>query len=347
MSDHVGSRCPTVPLRIGMIGYGTIARTHHRVLHDRSDVDVVAVAKPGDSPTMEFPAAHHPDHRALLERDDIDLVVICSPSGDHASQAAACLEAGKHVVVEKPLTLDVDAGCQAVQRAQQSGLLLSVISQRRFEPQNVILKQVIGDGRLGRPVIGEVLVRWFRDQEYYDATRWRGTAAGDGGVLINQAIHAVDLLRWFMGPVEKVSGVTTTRTHRIEAEDTAVATLCFASGALGALTATTSARPGLAAEINLFFEHGCVTMHDDRIIRWDVDFAPRPPDTSAEAGSGAASATGITLLGHRRQWDDIIDSLHHGSPPAVTGHDALGSAALVLAIYESGRTGAPVHPTVP
>lgn len=335
------------PIRVGIIGYGTIARTHHRVLHDRPDAHVVAIAKPGDAPTMEFAATHYPDHLALLERDEIDLAVVCSPSGDHASQATDCLEAGKHVVVEKPLTLDIDAGRQAVERAQRAGLLLSVISQRRFEPQNVILKQAIGDGRLGRPVLGEVLVRWFRSQQYYDATNWRGTVAGDGGVLMNQAIHAVDLLRWFMGPVETVSGVTRTRTHRIEAEDTAVATLCFASGALGAITATTSARPGLAAEINLFFEHGCVTMHDDRIVRWNVDFASRPANISANAGSGADSATGITLLGHRRQWDDIINSLHHGSPPAVTGPDALGSAALVLAVYESGRTGAPVHPTVP
>jgi len=332
---------PAAPkLRIGLIGYGSIARTHHQVLDDRDDVKVVAIATrsavalPGAAPEL------HTDHRAMLERDDIDLVVVCTPSGQHCTQALDGVRAGKHVVTEKPLTLDIDAGQEVVNEAQEAGLLLSVISQRRFEPVNRQIKRLVDSGRLGRAVLGEVLVRWYREQAYYDAADWRGTTSADGGVLMNQAIHAIDLLRWFMGEVAHVQGTVTTLTHTIEAADTASAALRFHSGALGAITATTSAKPGAPAELNLFFDRGFVSLHDDRVARWEFEI-PRPTGEGT-TGSGAGDPTGITSLGHRRQWEDIMQSLRDGTEPGVTGQDALRSAALVLAIHESSRTGAAV-----
>lgn len=333
-------------LRVGLIGYGNIARVHHAVLDRRTDAELVAVATRSAVADLPGSVSLHHDHRELAARADIDLVAVCSPSGLHAEQALDCVAAGKHVVVEKPLAIDITAGQRAVREARERGLLLSVISQRRFEPVLQHLKGLIVDGRLGRPVLGEVLVRWFRDQDYYDAARWRGTPDLDGGVLMNQAIHAIDLLRWLMGPVESVHGITTTRTHRITVEDTAAAALRFGSGALGAITATTAARPGLPAELNLFFDSGCVSIHDDHIARWTVDGVPRPSFTDGVTGSGASSAGGITTTGHQRQWEDIVRSVRDGVDPQVTGEDALASAALVQAIYESHATGSAVRPVM-
>ncbi len=334
-------------LRVGILGYGAIGRTHHRAISECEGVEVLAATRSTAAATgqLERELAWCADAEELIGRPDLDIVVICTPSGSHAPLAIAALRAGKHVVVEKPLCLDVETGTRAVRVARDSGLLLSVVSQRRFEPQNVHLRGLLDEGALGRPLLGEALVRWFRGQDYYDSAPWRGTLADDGGVLLNQAIHVIDLLCWLLGPVDEVAATIATLAHEIEAEDTAVANLSFASGALGVVSASTATRPGLPAELNLFFECGAVCIHDDEVVRWDVRVAA-PPPAAASTGSGAADPAAITAVGHLRQWRDIVAALREGREPSVTGADGLATAAVVLAAYESARTGRPVKPAV-
>ena len=333
-------------LRVGILGYGAIGRTHHRAISECAGVEVVAAtrSRTGATGDEDRALAWCADAEELIGRPDIDVIAICTPSGSHASLTIQALQAGKHVVVEKPLCIELGSGERAVRLAQDSGLLLSVISQRRFEPQNVHLRRLLDEDALGRPILGEALVRWYRDQDYYDSAPWRGTLADDGGVLLNQAIHAVDLLCWLLGPVVQVSATTATLAHEMEAEDTAVATLTFASGALGVVAASTATRPGLPAELNLFFERGAVGIHDDEIVRWDVPVSAPTAAAGASAGSGAADPGSVTAVGHLRQWCDIAAALRDGREPAVTGADGLATAAVVLAAYQSGRTGRAVRP---
>ncbi len=332
----------TSPARVAILGFGQIGRTHLDALAGCPDAEVVAISSHGGAPA-DIPAAWHADYRALIARPDVDLVAVCTPSGHHAAHAIAALEAGKGVVVEKPLALTVADGERLVRTARERGLFLSVVSQRRTEPAIRSLHDAIAAGRLGRPVLGEALVRWSRDQPYYDSAAWRGTRAMDGGVLLNQAIHAIDLLCWLLGPVDEVSGATATLIRRMEAEDTAAATLRFASGALGAITATTAAAHGLPAEVTIVCERGVVSLHDATVSRWEVPGVPAPPAVNTP-GSGGSNPAAIGSLGHRRQWRDILDAFRERRLPLVTGEDGLATLATILAIEEAGRTGRTIRP---
>jgi predicted dehydrogenase len=328
-------------VRIGIIGYGQIGRTHRAAIESLPDASVVAVSRRAhvDEPGIDW----HADYRELVRRDDIDLVVICTPSGLHAGQAIDALDAGKGVVIEKPIALSVDDGRRVVELARREQRFLSVISQRRTEDAVQALHRALADGRMGRPVLGETLVRWSRDQRYYDSAGWRGTLAMDGGVLMNQAIHAIDLLCWLFGPVESVQGATATLVRRIEAEDTAVASLRFANGAVGSITATTAIAPGMPAEVNLFCELGSVSLHDAEVARWDVPGVPVPA-LQELPGSGSTDPAAIGDLGHRRQWHNIIAAFRSGEAPLVSGEDGLATIAVIAAIEESSRTGQAVRP---
>jgi predicted dehydrogenase len=330
------------PIGIGIVGFGQIGRTHLDALSGLEDARVVAVSRrerPANDPGVDW----HADYHELIERDDIDLVAICTPSGLHARQALDALQAGKGVVIEKPIALSLDDGEQVVRTARERNLFLSVISQRRTEDAARALKRAIDDGQLGRPVLGEVLVRWSRDQAYYDSAPWRGIRAMDGGVMLNQAIHAIDLLCWLLGPVESVAGSTATLVRRMEAEDTASATIRFASGALGAITATTAISPGLPAEVNVFGELGVASLHEATVARWDIP-GVEPPVATTLPGSGSTNPAAIGSLGHQRQWRDIIDAYLAGRDPLVTGEEGLATVATILAIEESSRSGRQVEP---
>lgn len=322
-------------LRIAIIGSSSIGRLTWDVLNSLEGVEMAGVL-PGRAVA-----------EADLSRHDIDVVAVCSANGLHVQHALMAVAAGKHVVVEKPLTLDVEAGRRLLDAAARRGVSVSVISQRRFDPLVVAAREAVRSGVLGRPVLAECLMRWRRDDAYYASGPWRGTADLDGGVLFNQAIHLLDLMRWLRGPVESVSGHVATRVRDITAPNTATASLRFADGALGAVSATTASTTPSAAELNLHFEHGTIRLQDDRIVQWLVPGVPQP-DAAESVGSGSADPRGIGHLGHRRQWAHIVAALEAGEEPEVTGLDALGTAALVAAIHESSAQGGrPVTPAVP
>jgi predicted dehydrogenase len=337
-------------LRFGIIGAGNIANIHAQALRDLPMARLVAVADPiverARSFAEQWQIQAYADFRELLQRPDLDVVCICTPSGLHAPQGIAAAEAGKHVVVEKPIALtpaDADALIAACRRR---GVLLSPVCQRRFEGPIQRLREALQQGRLGRLVLGNAQVKWYRPPEYYAGT-WRGTWAMDGGgALMNQSIHAIDLLRWFMGPVESVFGYTATLAHQIETEDVASAALRFRSGALGHIEGTTAAWPGLFMRLEVHGDRGSAVVQDGEITYFQTaDGQPLSQEEagSLRVGSGAADPMSISAAGHRAQLQDVVEAIQEGRPPFVTGEDGRDAVALICAIYESARTGREVR----
>lgn len=319
-------------LGIGIIGFGSVARIHLDAINLCKDATVVAVCstrKSEDTVSTSRPIWHSDFHQ-LLQQSNVDVVAICSPSGLHVEHARAALIAGKHVVVEKPLALDLREAIELVELAKTQGLMLASIVQMRFEEQNSQIKSMIAAGFLGKPILAEVLVPWYRDQSYYDAAAWRGTVDGDGGVLLNQALHHMDLLCWFFGKISDVVGFTATLTHDIQAEDTAVASMKFTNGALGVVAATTSTFPGTSARLSLLFDAGRCVISGQEIIEWTFPNVTVPTSMQDHSNSGASDPSRIGVSGHRAQWEDIIHSLRRGSETAVTGQDALDTLSAIL-----------------
>jgi UDP-N-acetyl-2-amino-2-deoxyglucuronate dehydrogenase len=276
------------------------------------------------------------------------------PSGLHAEVGVRAARAGKHLVVEKPIDVTLTAADRLIEAARAAGVALTVISQHRFDPGLIELKRLLGDGALGRLVLAEASTKWYRTQAYYDSAGWRGTWAMDGGSLMNQGIHYVDLLRWCMGPVAEVTAVCATQTHQIEAEDTALAIVRFASGAVGTILSSTAAYPGFPQRLEITGTDGTVIIEDGRIVR--RAFGPQatagvPGDGAgpAAADAGAVGALGaaadpaaIEVASHAAQIADLLAAVEEGRAAAVDGQAGRDALEIVRAVYESARTGAPV-----
>jgi len=296
----------------------------------------------------EFGCQAYSNLSDLLANPDIHVVTICTPSGAHLDPALAAAQAGKHLLVEKPLEITLERCDAMISACEAAGTLLGAILPSRFSPANVALKRAIEAGRFGRLTLGDTYVKWWRTQEYYDGGGWRGTWALDGGgAFMNQAIHNVDLLYWFMGDVQEVCGLTSTLAHeRIEVEDVGNAIVRFKNGALGTLEASTSVFPGLLKKTEIHGTTGSAIVEQDSIILWDFQ-TPLPEDavllekygTGNEVTGGAADPKAISFIGHQRQFEDFIAAIREGRQPVINGHEGRKSVELILAIYESSRTG--------
>src|SRR5262245_51137551 len=263
---------------VAIVGCGMIARFHARALAEIPGAAIVAVA---DS---DVPRAHklagelglgadrvYAELPPLLARRDVDIVIVATPSGVHMEPAVAAANAGKHVVVEKPLEITLERCDRIIEACDRNRVQLCTIFPSRFADANRALKNAVDAGRFGRLTLGETTCKWWRPQSYYDEGGWKGTRALDGGgALMNQAIHNVDLLLWMMGPVKLVTGFTATLAHeRIEVEDTAIACLRFTSGALGVIEATTSVYPGFPKTIAVHGDRGSVVVEQEDVLRWE------------------------------------------------------------------------------
>jgi UDP-N-acetyl-2-amino-2-deoxyglucuronate dehydrogenase len=333
------------PLGVGIVGMGGIGRMHARALDElagRARLVAYSGGTADGEQDLAGGSAERLEPGELIARPDIDVVAICTPSGTHAPLALAALEAGHHVVVEKPLALDVDDALRVARAARERGLTVSMISQRRLETQHVVLERALAEGALGELRLATTHVHWHRDDDYYRAAGWRSTAEQGGGSLMNQGVHNVDLLRWLCGPVESVTAQSGTLSHAIEAEDTTVATLRFVSGALGVVTTTTATPPGFPATISVFGSRGSVELGQGEIRRWDVPGVPEPG--TGGIPSGAAEPLMIGHAGHLAQWTRIIDALETSSPVPVGVDDALETVRLLCAIELAAATGVVVRP---
>jgi predicted dehydrogenase len=353
----------------GVVGAGVIGARHAACVRALDRARLVAVTDVVPQRAEALAAAQGceaaGDLDTLLDRADIDVVCVCTPSGLHAEIGRRAAAAGKHLVVEKPIDVSLEAADSLIAAAGTAGVTMTVISQRRFDPGMVALHEMIAAGRLGRLVLGDARVKWYRSQSYYDSGAWRGTWALDGGgALMNQGVHYTDLLRWCMGPVAELSALCTTQAHEIEVEDVALAWLRFSSGAVGTLEATTAAYPGFHERLEISGTDGSVVVEDGRIVVSELRAergepgpygapAPAPAPTPGKRDerdeaaataptSAAADPRAIGNHAHLAQIADLIEAIDHDRPPAVTGADGRAALEIVLAVYESSRLGAPV-----
>jgi predicted dehydrogenase len=335
---------------IGIVGCGLIGRVHAEAIKAIAGVRLVAVCGRDTERTKEF-AAHfetvaYTDYERFLAHPGLHLVNVCTPSGTHAELGCQAAAVGKHVLVEKPIEINLARADQLIEACDQARVKLGVIFQSRFLPAARRIKQAVDEGRLGRLILGDAYVKWYRAPEYYASGSWHGTLALDGGgALINQAIHTVDLLRWVMGPAETVFAMKGALLHRhIEAEDTLVGTVRFRNGALGVIEAATSVAPGFRRRLEITGERGSVILDGDSISVWSL--AGDGTSTASQAEQitdGSADPAAIATEGHRRQIEDMVRAVLEDREPAVTGREGRKSLELVACLYRSAVEGEPIH----
>ena len=331
-------------LHVGFIGGGNITDTHIRAALAIPQLRAEAVIGTNLDrvKALADKYAIHPycDLRLFLSHRPLDLVIIGSPSGVHAAEGIAAATEGLHVLVEKPLDITTERADDLISAARRSGVKLGVIFQDRLKPDILRLRDWIRSGKLGRILLVEASVKWYRPPEYYGNSKWRGTLRFDGGgALMNQGIHTVDLLLYLLGEINRVQAVIKTALHKIESEDTCVATLELANGAVGVLHATTAAFPGYTRKIEITGSEGTVCLEQDRITRVDLrtplkdDFQTEPADQNASANSPVVN----DIRGHQRIFEDFVRSIETGSTPMCDGEEGRRSLAVVEGIYRSAR----------
>lgn len=334
-------------INFAILGCGRIAKRHAELLGTGqiAGARLVAVCDTqGDradrfGATYNVPAYHSIDE--LLKRDDIDVVSILTPSGMHAKHTISVAQARKHVVVEKPMALTLDDANAMIEACDANDVRLFVVKQNRFNVPVVKAREALDEGRFGKLVLGTVRVRWCRDQAYYDNDSWRGTWAQDGGVLSNQASHHVDMLSWFMGEVESVYARGATALARIEAEDTAVATIKFRNGALGIIEATSAARPkDMEGSLSVLGATGAVEIAGfsvNKIRTWQFT---QPLDADAEVMERfSVNPPNVYGFGHQAYYEHVVDCFTKGIEALVDGHQGRQSLELIMALYESMASG--------
>lgn len=352
-------------LKVAITGCGVIGRTHAVALQEFPEVGIVALvdAIPEAAESLaDFieangrprPAVHTSLGDAFAAAD-IDLVALATPSGLHIQQSLEVLAAGKHVVIEKPLDVDLSRAQEieaAATEAARRGVVASVISQHRFDQASVAVADAVAKGRFGRLTSAIASVAWWRGQNYYDSGDWRGTWTMDGGgALMNQGVHTVDLLLWFMGRPVEIHAHTARLAHeRIDVEDTAVATVTFENGGMAVLHATTAAYPGLTVRIQLMGSEGSAVVDNDQLQYFhSKDSGGASADMGLQGGGNQAreelakypeedyEAKDPTVYpaGHIRQYRDILGAIAEGRRPGVTVSDAVNALATVRAVYVS------------
>lgn len=338
----------TSPIRIGLIGCGRISPRHLQVIGALPDLKLIAVCdlvqEKAKKAAEASGAKPYQDYREMMAAEKLDIVTVLAESGAHARIG---VEVAPHVgtlIVEKPMALTLGDADRLIEACDCNRTRLFVVKQNRYNKPVVKLRKALEAGRFGKMVMGTVRVRWCRGQEYYDQDKWRGTWKDDGGVLTNQASHHVDLLQWMMGPVESVKAYTTTRLVNIEAEDTGVAILRFASGALGVIEATTATRPkDLEGSLSILGEKASVVIGGfavNRIETWN--FADRIAEDEMIA-QDSVSPPNVYGYGHYEFYKDVLDCIKGGKRHMLDGLEGRKSLELINAIYESAATGEEVR----
>lgn len=336
----------------GIVGCGMIANFHAKAIADTRGAKLVACFDSFSASADRLAAStgcrayHQLDE--MLADPAVDIVTIATPSGAHLEPALAAARAKKHVIVEKPLEITLKRCDKMINECAKHGVQLATIFPSRFHASSIEIKRAIDAERFGRLTLGDSYVKWFRTQQYYDGGAWRGTWELDGGgALMNQAVHSVDLLTWFMGPVVEVTAKTDTLAHeRIAVEDVAVASLRFANGALGVIEASTAAYPGYLKRIEIHGSAGSAMMEEEDIVKWDFakpnkrDAAIKASmDKSISTGGGASDPTAIGHHGHTAIFQDVCQAIKTGRKPAIDGHEGRRSVEIILAIYKAAETG--------
>jgi len=281
-------------------------------------------------------------HFSELCRDPaVDVVCVLTPTGTHLEVARAAVAAGKHLLVEKPLDVNLARADEMIRLCRTHRIKLGVIFQMRFGTVAARLKEAVQSGALGRVFLADAVDKSSRTPAYYNSAEWRGTKALEGGgCLMTQSIHIVDLLQYVVGPVRSVIGRVATTQHAIEVEDTATALVSFESGAMGVIESTSSIKPALKSRLELHGDHGTIVANAQyEILFWNVGGQTVPEVETHFAVGDTDDPWAYPQVRHRIQLQDMVDAIREDRDPVLTGEDARVSLAINMAIYESSRTG--------
>ncbi len=335
---------PPREFRVALAGCGRISRSHFDAIARVDGLRVTAVCDiveararaAGDQLGVPWFTAYE----QMLASAAADVVTIATPSGLHPQHGIAAARAGKHVVSEKPMAISLAGADDLLRACDEAGVQLFVVKQNRLNPPIQLLRKAIDKGRFGRIFVANTTVRWTRPQEYYDQAPWRGTWTLDGGAIMNQASHYVDLIQWLVGPVESVMAKTATLARKIEAEDTGVAILKFCGGALGVIEVTMLTYPkNLEGSITLLGEKGSVKIGGTAVNRVEIwQFADYDDDDKLiEAAS--TNPPNVYGFGHEGYYRNVLAVLRGDAKADTDGRAGRKSLELILGIYESARTG--------
>ena len=331
-------------IRIALVGCGRISRTHLDALSRVNGFVVTAVCDEAEERAREAAertgAAWFTDYAKMLREAPCDAVTIATPSGLHPAQGVAAARAGKHVICEKPMATSLAGADDLVRACDEAKGQLFVVKQNRLNPAIQLLRRAVDKGRFGRIFVANTTVWWARPQEYYDQAPWRGTWEFDGGAILNQASHYVDLIQWLVGPVESVVAKTATLARRIEAEDTGMAVLKFRSGALGCIQVTMLTYPrNLEGSITILGEKGTAKIGGTAVNKVEHWSFSDYDDDDKLIEQAATSPPNVYGFGHEGYYRNVLAALRGESRPDTDGRGGRKSLELILAIYESARTG--------
>jgi len=340
-------------LKFAVIGCGRVSNNHLKALTSgKIDGELIAICdvdeKKAKAKSEEFKVPCYLDYHEMMKKHhELDVVDIATPTGYHARHVIDVAQYGKHIVVEKPMSLRV-SDCDAMIKAcADHKCRLFVVKQNRFNPAVVSARQALDSGRFGKMVMGTVRVRWKRVQAYYEQDDWHGTWELDGGVMSQQASHHLDLLQWFMGPIESMQCITATRLLDIEVEDTSLATFKFKSGALGAYEATVASRPeDLEGSLSLLGEKGTIIIGGhavNKILYWK--FQDEQPDDMHMVTASSQEVPNVYGHGHSPYLANVIDAIVNNKPALVEAPEGKKNIEILTALYESAALGGQkVHP---
>jgi predicted dehydrogenase len=348
----------TEKMGFGIVGCGVIGPWHRDAIQYLEEAELVACCDVDEArgrkmaEESEGQVKFYGDYGDLVRDPGVDAVCVCTPSGLHGEVAVSAAEAGKHVLCEKPMEITSEKMDEMISACRKNGVKLGNIFQRRTHRSSQIAKDAIDGGILGKMVLGDIYLKYYRAQSYYESAGWRGTWALDGGgALMNQGVHGIDLALWIMGPVRSVYGRSDHLVRDIEVEDTAIALLEYESGAWGVLEGTTSVNPGESTTLSMHGKKGTITLENDSISKWavadgeDERAEVKPYDVEGERDGAASDPTAIGHAGHVFLVKDLIEAVREDREPFITGESARKGVELILGVYESSRVGKPVKLT--
>ncbi|HEY3078271.1 MAG TPA: Gfo/Idh/MocA family oxidoreductase [Chloroflexota bacterium] len=341
MADQVG---------VGIVGTGLSATQHLTALRDVPNGRVVAVAGTSLEKARAFarkweiprPCAAAEELVGLAE---VEVVHACVPPDQRLPIARLCARAGKHILLEKPMARSVAEADEILALCDGAGITVGAMFQNRFTPLAQKLKAAVEAGKLGQLLLVNVSAKWYRHAEYYQHSTWRGTAEREGGaVLINQAIHSIDMMRWICGPVAEVEGLIATQLHSIEMEDVGMALLRFADGAVGSIVATTVAWPGFSDRLELHGTRGSATLiqNEGRLEWYLPGEEPRVETAASQVSGGSRDPAATPSHGHIAELTDLYAAIRERRQPTIDGREGRHALEIVEAIYRSGRERRPV-----
>lgn len=326
------------PLHFGIVGCGMIAAIHAQAIRSLENACLIGAVDADRARAVAFAENFgiraYGSYAEMLADKNIDAVCICTPSGYHAKNAMEALCAGKHTVVEKPMAMTGADAVAVLDMAKKQDKFITVISQLRFSPDVIRLKQVIEEGKLGRLRLCDLYMKYWREKSYYSQSGWKGDMLLDGGVLMNQGIHGIDLLRYLVGEAAVVGAVTDRLCHQINAPDTALALLRYECGALGVIEASTAAFPGFALLLEIIGENGYARLEEDRLTSLVIDGEEQIVCRTENTKRGtAADPKAVGWKNHTLQLENFIRAINEGTMLCVDGRDGCEAVALIEKIY--------------